>query len=67
LLITGAGAVPVVVKLEFVDVEETDKAFADITSKSYAVPGVRPVRVTEWLVTSIGSSALDKVYVVVSP
>jgi hypothetical protein len=34
LVMTGGGAVPVVVKLEFVDEEERAEEFADITSKS---------------------------------
>jgi hypothetical protein len=34
LEITGAGAVPVVVKVVFADVDEAFPAFADTTSKS---------------------------------
>ena len=66
-LIAGPGAVPVVVKVAFDEVEERASELADITSKSYSVPGVRPVRITEWLVTSAGLSVEDKVYVMVTP
>jgi hypothetical protein len=51
--ITGAGAVPVVVNIVFADVDEVFAEFADTTSKSYSVPAVKPVNVTEWLVVSV--------------
>jgi len=47
LEITGAGAVPVVVNVEFVEVAEVFAEFAETTSKSYSVPAVKPVSVTE--------------------
>jgi hypothetical protein len=42
--ITGGG---VVVKLELAEVDEAVDPFTETTSKSYVVPGVRPVIVTE--------------------
>ena len=51
--ITGGGAVLVdVVNVELVEVVVVFAELAEATSKSYVVPGVRPVSVTEWLVTS---------------
>ena len=67
LLITGPGAVPVVENVALDEVEESASEFADTTSKSYSVPGVRPVSVTEWLVTEVGSSVVAMVYVEVTP
>jgi hypothetical protein len=46
------GGTDVVTKLELVDVEDAFEAFAEVTSKSYVVPGVRPVSVTECAVAS---------------
>ena len=66
-LIAGPGAVPVVVKVAFDEVEERASELADITSKSYVVPGFSPVSITEWLVTSVGSSVLEFEYVVLTP
>jgi hypothetical protein len=37
----------VVVNVELPDVLDTEEPFADTTSKSYMVPGVRPLIVTE--------------------
>jgi hypothetical protein len=50
LLITGAGAT-VVVNVPFDEVADVPLPFAETTSKSYSVPPVSPVSVTEWLVT----------------
>jgi hypothetical protein len=51
-VITGPAAA-VVVKVLFAEVLDTLLLFADTTSKSYVVPGVRLVNVTEWLVTRL--------------
>ena len=47
--ITGATAVVVNVKLP--EVVDRLELLAETTSKSYVVPGVKPVRFTEWVVT----------------
>jgi hypothetical protein len=39
--------VPEVVNELFIDVADAALAFADTTSKSYSVPAVKPVKVTE--------------------
>ena len=54
--ITG-GAEPVVVKVAFGEVADTFVLLAETTSKSYSVPGVKPVIVTECEVTSVLFSA----------
>jgi hypothetical protein len=58
-LIAGGGAA-VVVKVVFAEVAEVPVALADTTSKSYRVPGVKPVNVTEWLVTSVVLKVVDE-------
>jgi hypothetical protein len=62
--ITGA---PVVVNVLFADVPEVFPEFVDTTSKSYSVPAVKPVSVTEWLVTRVVFTAGDEPYAVVIP
>jgi hypothetical protein len=54
--ITG---VPVVVNVVFPDVADVLAAFADTTSKSYSVPAVNPVSVTEWLVTNVAFTVVE--------
>jgi hypothetical protein len=44
LVITGAG---IVAKVELPEVVDAVEPFTETTSKSYVVPGVRPVIVTE--------------------
>jgi hypothetical protein len=46
-VITGPATALLVVKLEFAELLETLLLFAETTSKSYVVPGVNPVNVTE--------------------
>jgi hypothetical protein len=41
------GGTGFVAKVEFPDVADPFPVFAEVTSKSYVVPGVRPVSVTE--------------------
>jgi hypothetical protein len=62
--ITG---VPVVVNVVLPEVAEVFPAFADTTSKSYSVPAVKPVSVTEWLVTNVVFTAVELPYAVVGP
>ena len=50
--ITG-GAVPVVEKVAFGDVVDPFELFTEVTAKSYIVPGVNPVMVTECEVTMV--------------
>ncbi len=50
LLITGVAFT--VVKVELGEVEGVPAELAETTSKSYRVPALKPVMVTEWLVTS---------------
>jgi hypothetical protein len=51
--------VPEVVNVLFAEVTEVPLAFTDTTSKSYSVPPVNPVNVTEWLVTSAGLTVVE--------
>ncbi len=51
--ITGAGAEPVVVKVKLPEVLDWLEPLVETTSKSYVVPGVRPVKAIEWLVTRL--------------
>ena len=62
--ITG---VPVVVNVVLPDVAEVPLAFAETTSKSYSVPAVNPVNVTEWLVTNAGLNVVEVPYADVGP
>jgi molybdate-binding protein len=41
-----------VAKVEFGEVDAVPAEFADTTSKSYVVPAVKPINVTEWLVVN---------------
>jgi hypothetical protein len=50
LVIVGGGVV-VVVNVKFVEVAIPPKPLLETTKKSYVVPGVKPVSVTEWAVT----------------
>ena len=63
--ITGGTAV--VVKVALGDVVDWLELFAEATSKSYSVPGVKPVIVTECDVTSVLLSADCEPYPVVVP
>ena len=55
--ITGGDDVcDIVTKVELGELEDIPPRFAETASKSYVVPGVRPVNVTEWLVTEVGLS-----------
>ncbi len=66
--ITGCVKVTFVVKkVALADVEDIPPRLAEITSKSYVVPGVRPVSVTVWVVTSVGFSGEADPYPVVVP
>jgi hypothetical protein len=56
-----------VLKVEFGDVLDCDAALAETTSKLYVVFAVRPVNVTEWAVTSVGSIVELDPYPVVVP
>jgi hypothetical protein len=54
LVITGGDdTTDVVMKVELPEVDDIAPAFAETTLKSYVVPSVRPVRVTEWDVTRV--------------
>jgi hypothetical protein len=56
LVITGGeDTTEVVIKVELPEVADIAPAFAETTSKSYVVPSVRPVSVTEWDVTRVVS------------
>jgi hypothetical protein len=63
-VITG---IPVVVNVAFADVADVPLPFADTTSKSYNVPAVNPVSVTEWLVTSCVLTVVEVPYADVVP
>jgi hypothetical protein len=63
----GELVVVVVVNVELPDAEDCPATFAETTSKSYVVPGVSPVTVTECVVTSVGSSAEADPYAAVAP
>ena len=47
------GATAVVVKVELPEVAVRLALLVETTSKSYVVPGVSPVNVTEWAVTKV--------------
>ncbi len=64
LEITGA---PAVVSVELLEAADVPLAFAETTSKSYRVPAVKPVNVTEWLVTSAVFNVVDVPYADVAP
>jgi hypothetical protein len=66
LLMTGAAAA-VVVNVPFPDVAAVPLPFADTTSKSYSVPAVNPVSVTEWLVTNCVFTVVAVPYAVLGP
>jgi hypothetical protein len=55
-----------VLKVEFTDVVDCAAAFADTTSKSYVVPAVSPVSVTECAVVNPATEA-EEPYPVVVP
>jgi hypothetical protein len=63
----GVKLTEVVRKLELPDVADNEAEFAETTSKSYVVPSVRPVNVTEWLVTIVESNVEFDPYAVVVP
>ena len=65
LLITGTDAVVVNVLLP--EVADVPVPFAETTSKSYSVPAVKPVSVTEWLVTSVVLTVVAVPYPVLVP
>jgi hypothetical protein len=66
LLITGAVAAGVVNVL-LPEVAEVPLPFAETTSKSYIVPAVNPVSVTEWLVTKAVFTVEADPYAVLVP
>ena len=45
------GATAVVTKVKLAEVADKLELLAETTSKSYVVPGVKPVRFMEWVVT----------------
>ena len=47
------GGMAIVAKVALLDVAERLKLFAETTSKLYVVPGMSPVRVTEWAVVGV--------------
>jgi hypothetical protein len=51
----GDDTTDVVRKVELVELADIAPEFAETTSKSYVVPSVRPVSVTEWDVTRVVS------------
>jgi cation transporter-like permease len=63
----GVLTTDVVRKVELVELADIAPEFAETTSKSYVVPSVRPVSVTEWLVTIVESSVEFDPYAVVVP
>jgi hypothetical protein len=63
----GVDACAVVVNAELLEVVDTALEFAETTSKSYVVPGVSPVSVTEWLVTRVEFRVEADPYPVVVP
>jgi hypothetical protein len=66
--IAGGDEVTFVVrKVALAEVEDIPPRFAETASKSYVVPGVRPVSVTVWLVTIVGFSGEADPYPVVVP
>jgi hypothetical protein len=65
--ITGVAAGEAVVNVALGDVLDVFAEFADTTSKSYVVPAVKPVSVTEWLVVSVVLSVDELPYPVVLP
>jgi hypothetical protein len=63
----GVDVTTLVANVELPEVDEVAPAFAETTSKSYVVPGVSPVSVTVWLVTSVEFSVDADPYALVIP
>jgi hypothetical protein len=63
----GAAGVPEVVKELFVEDEVALETLADVTEKLYVVPGLRPVKGSEWKIATVEPWFACRPYAVVNP